>query len=211
MAGELVDREQEDEGNWIEVRRASTPVEADMVRDFLDDHGVRSAINGDSGGTRLPWQQTMREIRIVVAPKDVDEAREVLAAMVADTTEHPFRSLPPAATEDDERPYVAKRSVIAAMMLGVLIPIGAGHFYARHGAAGTILCIGVIGAFVGMLLGHSELVVAWTLLAAADVVLSFWAVRRFNTERVPPEHVQRSWAIAAVLVAFGVAWLLPLK
>ena len=72
----------EDEGDWVEVRRASTPVEADMVRDFLRDHGVRSAVNGDSGGTRLPWQHTMMDIRIVVSPKDLVEAREVLEANV---------------------------------------------------------------------------------------------------------------------------------
>jgi hypothetical protein len=198
----------EDEGNWVEVRRASTPVEADMVRDFLRDHGVRSAVNGDSGGTRLPWQHTLMDIRIVVAPGDLADAKDVLAAMVANTTEHPFRSLPPARDRDEEDgPYFARRSVIGAVMLGLLVPIGAGHFYARHGAAGTILCAGVGGAFLGMMLRHQELVVAWALLVAFDALGAIWAVRRFNAQRVPPESVQRAWALGAVLVAFGVAWL----
>lgn len=197
----------EDEGNWIEVRRASTPVEADMVRDFLRDHGVRSAVNGDSGGTRLPWQHTMMDIRIVVAPKDVEDAREVLAAMVADTTEHPFRGVPPAPRDEEEdAPYVAKRSVVAAAMLGLLVPIGAGHFYARHGAAGTILCAGVVGSFLGIVFGHSELAVTWALLLAVDVVGSFFAVRRYNEQRVPPESRQRQLAAVAVIVAFGIGW-----
>jgi hypothetical protein len=199
-------REDEDEGNWVEVRRASTPVEADMVRDFLRDHGVGSAINGDSGGTRLPWQHTMMDIRIVVAPKDVDDAREVLAAMVAESAEHPFRGAPPPPRDEDDAPFVAKRSVIAGAMLAVMVPIGAGHFYARHGAAGTILCAGVVGSFFGILLGHRGLAITWAILLAVDVVGSFFAVRRFNAQRIPAESVQRQRALIAVIVAFGIGW-----
>jgi hypothetical protein len=198
---------EKDERDWVEVRRATTPVEADMVRNFLRDHGVPSAINGDSGGTRLVWQQTMMDIRIVVAPGDLENAREVLTAMTADTAEHPFRGAPPVAREDEE-PYVASRSMMAAPMLGVLVPIGAGHFYARHGAAGTILCAGVAGSFLGIMLGHLELAVTWGILVAVDVIGSVFAVRRFNAQRVPPENVQRTWAIAAVVVAFAVGGVL---
>ena len=196
-----------DEGDWVEVRRATTPVEADMVRNFLRDHGVPSAVNGDAGGTRLVWQQTMMDIRIVVAPKDLENAREVLTAMTADTAEHPFRGAPPMAREDEE-PYQQTRSMIAAPMLAVLVPIGAGHFYARHGAAGTILCAGVAGSVLGIWLGHLELAVTWGMLVAVDVVGSVLAVRRFNAQRVPPESVQRSWAIAALVVAFAVGGFL---
>ena len=197
-----------DEGDWVEVRRATTPVEADMVRNFLRDHGVPSAINGDSGGTRLVWQQTMMDIRIVVAPKDLENAREVLAAMTADTAEHPFRGAPPAARDEDEEPIVEKRSIVAAPMLAVLVPIGAGHFYARHGAAGTILCAGIAGSFLGIWLGHLELAVTLGILVVVDVVGSVFAVRRFNAQRVPAENVQRSWAIAALVVAFAVGGFL---
>ena len=196
----------EDEGDWVEVRRASTPVEADMVRDFLKDHGVRSAVNGDSGGTRLPWQHTIMDIRIVVSPRDLDEAREVLAAMVSETNEHPFRGAPPLAREErDEAPYEKSRSVMAAMMLAWLVPIGSGHFYARHGAAGTLLCAGIVGAFVGVLLGHPETAVAAGILVLVDVVGAYWAVKRHNEGRIPPEGVQRQWAIGAVLFAFAAA------
>jgi hypothetical protein len=199
--------EKKDEGDWVEVRRATTPVEADMVRNFLRDHGVPSAINGDSGGTRLVWQQTMMDIRIVVAPSDLENARDVLAAMTADTAEHPFRGAPPVVREDEE-PYVATRSMMAAPMLAVLVPIGAGHFYARHGAAGTILCAGIAGSFLGILLGHLELAVTWGILVAVDVVGSVVAVKRFNAQRVPPESVQRGWAIGALVVAFVVGGFL---
>lgn len=196
-----------DEGDWVEVRRATTPVEADMVRNFLRDHGVPSAINGDSGGTRLVWQQTMMDIRIVVAPSDLDNAREVLAAMTADTAEHPFRGAPPVA-RDEEEPYVAKRSMLGAPMLAALVPIGAGHFYARHGAAGTILCAGVAGSFLGIMLGHSELAVTWGILVVVDIVGSVLAVKRFNAQQVPAEGVQRGWAIGAVVIAFAIGGFL---
>lgn len=201
----LEDRDAPDE-NWVEVRRASTPVEAQMVRDFLADHGVKSAVNGDSGGTRLPWQHTMMDIRIVVAPGDLENAREVLAAMVATDTDHPFRG--PAPMDREEEPYVAKRSAVAAAMLGFMIPIGAGHFYARHGAAGTILCAGMIGSFLGVMLGRYGLAIAWALLVVVDIVGSRWAVKRFNEQRVPPDSEQRKWAMGAVAVAFLAAWFI---
>lgn len=195
--------------NWVEIRRASTPVEAQMVRDFLAEHGVKSAINGDSGGTRLPWQHTMMDIRIVISPRDVESAREVLTAMVATDADHPFRGpAPMERLERDDEPYVAKRSAVAAAMLGFMIPIGAGHFYARHGAAGTILCAGMVGSFLGVLLGRLGLAIAWAILVVIDVVGSRWAVKRFNEQRVPPESEQRKWAMAAVVVAFVAAWFI---
>ena len=126
--------------------------------------------------------------------------------MVADTAEHPFRGAPPVPKEDDDEPYVAKRSVVVAAILAVMVPIGSGHFYARHGAAGTILCAGIVGSFLGILFGHRQLAVTWALLLAVDVVGSFFAVRRFNTERVPPESLQRQVAIGAVVVAFSIGW-----
>jgi hypothetical protein len=196
-----------DEGDWVEVRRATTPVEADMVRNFLRDHGVPSAINGDSGGTRLVWQQTMMDIRIVVAPSDLENAREVLTAMTAHTTEHPFRGAPPVA-RDEEEPYVATRSMMAAPMLAALVPIGAGHFYARHGAAGTILCAGVAGSFLGIMLGHVELAVTWGILVLVDIAGSVLAVKRFNAQQIPSEGVQRGWAIGAVMIAFAIGGFL---
>ena len=199
--------EAKDEGDWVEVRRATTPVEADMVRNFLRDHGVPSAINGDSGGTRLVWQQTMMDIRIVVAPSDLENAREVLTAMTAHTTEHPFRGAPPVA-RDEEEPYVATRSMMAAPMLAALVPIGAGHFYARHGAAGTILCAGVAGSFLGIMLGHLELALTWGILVVVDIAGSVLAVKRFNAQRVPTESVQRGWAIGAVVIAFAIGAIL---
>ena len=100
------------------------------------------------------------------------------------------------------------RSAIGAAFLAVVVPIGGGHFYARHGAAGTILAAGIIGAALGMVFaGRGELARTWALLVAADMVGSFWAVRRFNAKRVPSESTQRRWALVAVLLAFATTLL----
>ncbi len=198
----------DDEGDWVEVRRVTDAIGADMIRDFLDEHGVRVAIRGNPQATRMTWSQTSDVLRIVVAPSDLEKAREALAAMTTDTV-HPFRG--PAPVDDpDERAdrFEKPRSALGAAFLGVIVPIGGGHFYARHGAAGTILAAGVVGAVLGMFFaGRPELGTAWGLIVVADVVGSIWAVRRFNAKRVPPEGVQRGWAIAAVVVAFAAAML----
>jgi hypothetical protein len=122
---------------------------------------------------------------------------------------HPFRG--PSRIDDENESaetFVKPRSALAAAFLALLVPIGAGHFYARHGAAGTILCAGMIGSAIGLWLGgRAELASAWMILVTIDMVGSFWAVRRFNQKRVPSDSVQRAWALGAVVLAFAVAWL----
>ena len=198
----------DDEGDWIEVRRVTDAIGADMIRDFLHEHDVRVAIRGNPQATRMTWSQTSDVIRIVVAPGDLEKAQEALAAMTADGA-HPFRGASPIEDDDDKAQRFEKpRSVLGAAFLAVVVPIGGGHFYARHGAAGTILAAGVIGAVLGMMFGgRPELARAWAFLVLADMAGSIWAVRRFNAKRVPSESVQRSWAIGAVVLAFAASLL----
>jgi hypothetical protein len=202
-----MDRDETDE--WVEVRRSSDAIGADMICDFLREHEVRAAIRGNTRATRMTWSATTDLIRIVVAKADLEKAHEALAAMSAGDT-HPFRgpSPPPAEGEEIEDAFVKPRSALAAAMLGLLVPMGAGHFDARHGAAGTILCAGTVGSVLGMwLTGRPELARAWAILVVLDVVGSVLAVRRFNRQQVPAENVQRRWAMGAVAIAFVVAWL----
>lgn len=200
----------DDEDDWVEVRRFDDPIGATMIRDFLQDHDVRVAIRGNPQATRFAWSETTDNLRIVVPPADLEKAKEALAAMSAGDA-HPFRGPVPTREEDEataEEKFVKPRSGIGAAMLAVFVPIGAGHFYARHGAAGTILCIGMVGSILSsILLGHVELFRAWGILILMDIVGSFFAVRRFNQKRVPPDAVQRQWAMGAVVLAFGAAWL----
>lgn len=199
----------DDEADWVEIRRFADPIRTDMICDFLRDHDVRVQVRGNTAATRLPWSETSNVIRIVVHPADVAKARDALVAMEAgEAVDQPFRGPGPKKKGDDEEEaYVQKRSALGAAFLGLLVPIGAGHFYARHGAAGTILCAGIVGCVLGMWFGgHWELSRAWAILVVVDMVAARWAVKRFNEGRVPPEGTQRAWAAAAVLVAFGIAW-----
>lgn len=196
----------DDEGDWVEVRRVTDRIGAEMIRDFLHEHDVRVAIRGNPQATRMTWSQTSDILRIVVAPGDVEKAHEVLEAMTADEA-HPFRGAAPIEDEAERADRFEKpRSALGAAFLAIIVPIGAGHFYARHGAAGSIFACGVVGAVIGIVFaGRVELARTVALLVLADVVGSIWAVRRFNEKRVPSEGVQRRWAIAAVLIAFATA------
>jgi hypothetical protein len=199
----------DDEDDWVEVRRFDDAIGVTMIRDFLLDHDVRAAIRGNPQATRMTWSQTSDNLRIVVAPADLDKAREALAAMSAGDA-HPFRGPSQRLAEDEqEEKFEKARSGLGAAMLAFFVPIGAGHFYARHGAAGTIFAIGMIGAVLGSIaFGHPELFRAWMILIVLDAVGAFLAVRRFNQKRVPPEAVQRQWAMGAVVAAYGLAWVL---
>lgn len=202
----------DDADDWVEVRRFADPIGAEMIRDFLADHDVRVAIRGNPQATRMTWSQTSDVIRIVVARPDLEKAKEALEAMTAGE-QHPFRGpTPPREEEEEERveAFVKPRSALAAAALALIVPIGAGHFYARHGAAGTILCAGMVGAILATFLsGEPAFFGAWGLLVLVDILGALFAVRRFNRKRVPSEGTQRRWAVGAVVLAFVAAWLLP--
>src|SRR4051812_12774819 len=129
----------EDTGeDWIEVRRVTDAIAAEMVRDFLLEHDVRVGIRGNPQATTMTWSQTSQVIRIVVAPSDVQKAEEALAAMTSSGSTHPFRgssTIEDAESESETADrFVKPRTPLAAAFLALIVPIGAGHFYARHGA-----------------------------------------------------------------------------
>ena len=203
----------EDDEDWVEVRRFADRIGAQMIRDFLADHDVRVAIHGNPQATRMTWSQTSDVIRIVVARADLEIAKEALEAMTAGE-QHPFRGPTPAVMDEDEDDAPAEdfekpRSALAAAVLAIFVPIGAGHFYARHGAAGTVLLLGVLGSFLAArVAGQPFLFSAWGILVVFDAVGSVFAVQRCNARKVPAESTQRLGAAAAVGVAFTAAFLL---
>lgn len=203
--------EAEDDEDWVEVRRYTDPIGAEVIRDFLADHDVRVAILGNPQATRFTWSQTSDVIRIVVAREDLETAKEALEAMTAGE-QHPFRGPTPAALDDEEEEqrvdnFEKPRSGLSAAVLALFVPIGAGHFYARQGAAGTILLAGMLASFlVAAVAREAMFFSAWGMLIVFDIIGSFFAVRRFNQKRIPPDAVQRRWAAGAVAVAFITAW-----
>lgn len=199
----------DDEEDWVEVRRFADRIGAEVIRDFLADHDVRVAILGNPQATRMTWSETSDVIRIVVARGDLEKANEALFAMTA-SEQHPFRGPMPPEDDEEEKAvdFVKPRSAIAAAALSLIVPIGAGHFYARHGAAGTILLAGMLGSVLATFAtGNAAFFTACGILVVVDLVGSFFAVRRYNQNRVPSEGVQRQWAVGAVGVAFLGAWL----
>jgi hypothetical protein len=199
-----------DEDEWVELRRFDDPLRADMVKNFLRAHGVHVGMRGDPGVTAvLNRFATIVDIRLDVRQSELVSAREALAAMEAEGVDQPFRGGHRVETEEvaeDKEP--APRKTAFAIFLAMLFPIGAGHFYAGHTAAGTLLGAGIVAGGLGGFLGdRPELFHAAAILLVIDIALSHWAVKRHNASRIPPENVQRRWAAVAVAVAFAIALL----
>jgi hypothetical protein len=193
----------ESEDDWVEIRRFDDPLRADMVRNFLREHGVVVASRGDPGVTAvLNRFTTVVDIRLDVPRAQLEAAQEALAAMEAAEVEHPFRG--GRRGKEDEPTEPLPRKTAFAIFLALLFPIGAGHFYARHGAAATILCAGIVGGVLGAFVGgRPELLRIAGYIITADILLSHWAVKRHNEKRVPSESVQRGAAALVVLLAYA--------
>jgi hypothetical protein len=190
----------EEEIDWVEIVRVHDRFEADVTAGFLRDHGVPVQTAG-GGSTALPMMG-LTDLRILVPRADLERAGQVLEAMKRGAAEaHPFRDAPP---EPYEAP-VAKRKAAFAVMLALLVPIGGGHFYARHGAAGTLFAAGIIGGVLGARFGAPALVYASALLVVIDAVAAPFAVRRTNRGAASTEGSQRGWALAAVAAAYVLA------
>jgi hypothetical protein len=186
--------------DWVELLRVHDRFQADITVRFLEDHGVRVQTSGGAN-TALPTLG-LTDVRILVAREDAERAAQALEAMRGGRPdEHPFRDAPP---EPYEAP-VARKKAPFAVMLAVLVPIGGGHFYARHGAAGTVLAAGILGGFLASVLWVRSVVVTCWILVVVDAVFAPLAVRRANAGRITSEPRQRLWAIGAVVLAWILA------
>jgi hypothetical protein len=184
---------------WVEFLRVHDRLEAEITVRFLEDHGVAVQTAGGAN-TAIPTMG-LTDVRILVPSDQAERAAQVLSAMREDTSKHPFRDAP---AEPYDAP-VATRKAAFAVMLALLVPIGAGHFYARHGAAGTILALGILGGFLASMLGWPSLIYMCGLLVIVDAVFAPLAVRRTNRGHVSSEPRQRAWAFAAVVAAWVLA------
>jgi hypothetical protein len=147
----------------------------------------------------------LTDMRILVPRADLERAGQVLTALNRGHGDaHPFRDAPP----DSYEPPTARRKAPFATILALLVPIGGGHFYARHGAAGTILAAGIIGGVAGARFDMAPLLYASLGLVLVDAVFAPFAVRRTNRGAVSSEGTQRAWALAAVAGAYLLALLM---
>jgi len=188
------------EPDWVELVRVHDRFQADVTVRFLEDHDVPVQTTGGAN-TALPMMG-LTDVRILVPRDELERARQALEAMRGGRAdEHPFRDKPP---EEYEAP-VAKRKPAFAFMLALLVPIGGGHFYARHGATGTILAAGILGGYVAALFWNRSVIYTCALLVALDAVLATFAVKRANAGEIPPDGKQRLWGVGAVVLAWVLA------
>lgn len=208
---------QKPEEKWIELRRYNDPLEADMAKDFLEQSGVPVLVRGNSGVTGvLNRFDTILDIRLTVPESKMMIAREALEAMQTPArTEDPFRGFghEKEATHDDadengDAPIPRKKSPFLAMGFALMVPVGGGHLYAGHQAAGKIFAVFIIGmSLLAISSGHPVLWAAVFSLIAIDALASPFAVDRFNRDVVPPDSKQALVAgVVCALVCVTVAF-----
>jgi len=205
-----------DDAPWVELRRFNDPLEADMARDFLEQSGVPVLVRGNSGVTGvLNRFDTILDIRLNVPEAELEHAREALEAMQSPVrNEAPFRGFGHEkearredADESDDAPIARKKSPFLASGFALMLPIGAGHMYAGHAAAGQMFAMAIVPMAVLAFSGWIWLWVPVGILIVADMMLAPFAAQRFNSDRVPSASRQRGWSLAAIFGALVVAYV----
>jgi len=77
-------RAPKDEADLVEVARVYGPFEADLIKNFLESHGIISIIRGRTAPFVYPLTvDGMAEFKVFVQEADSEKARELVAAMPA--------------------------------------------------------------------------------------------------------------------------------
>ncbi len=141
---------------FITLRHVGDPVEAEMLRDLLEQEGIPATVQGTNhsallGGLgaaalRVPLQVPERDAErareILSALEEYDEvepaeARSAPDALEMTSGEGPYRShAPPEAPPPRRRVVAVFVSLFLPMVVGAF---GAGHFYVRSYMSGFIL------------------------------------------------------------------------
>jgi hypothetical protein len=74
----------QDQADLAEVARVNGPFEADLIKNFLESHGIASLVRGRTAPFVYPFTvDGLAEFKVFVQGKDLEEARELIAAMPA--------------------------------------------------------------------------------------------------------------------------------
>jgi len=200
--------------DWVLLRRYDDGLNAQIALDFLRDHGVPVALRGNSGVTAvLNRFDTVLDVRLVVRERDLARALETLHALespgVIETPEeagpssgHPYRDARALAQE----PMPRYRR--AAFALALMLPIGAGHFYAGESAAGGLFAVAIAAASVTAVAGHTtQPIVAAFFVVACDAIGSLGAVARHNASKPAPRGAQLLRSAAGVALAVALSFV----
>lgn len=75
---------QDDNADLVEVARIFGPFEADLIKNILESHGIASITRGRTAPFVYPLTiDGMAEFKIMVQEKDLEKAKDLLAAMPA--------------------------------------------------------------------------------------------------------------------------------
>jgi hypothetical protein len=78
------DRETDDDADLVEVTRVFGPFEADLIKNFLESHGIASIVRGRTAPFIYPFTvDGLAEFRVLVPKTDAEKARELIAARPA--------------------------------------------------------------------------------------------------------------------------------
>ncbi len=199
---------------WVLLRRYDDGFEAELARNFLRDHGIAVGVRGNSGATSVINRfDSVLDVRLVVRREDLALAREALHAMEAPPAcqgEEPLEEMDIVAGHP-YRAYAARGETMpryrrAAFALALVLPIGAGHFYAREETAGLVFAGSIAATLAAAaVLGERWLAAGWMLMALADAVGAVAAVRRHNAGAPLGRRAQALRASGAVMAAMLIA------
>jgi hypothetical protein len=74
----------EEDADLAEAVRVFGPFEADLIQNFLESHGIASIVRGRTAPFVYPFTvDGLAEFKVMVQEKDLEKAKDLLAAMPA--------------------------------------------------------------------------------------------------------------------------------
>jgi hypothetical protein len=171
---------------FVIVHRSFDPVQAELLGDILRDAGLAARVIGTRSGAAIGVGQVIMELHIEVPTSQAGQATDFLEAYFATDGQQLLREAGELDEDDDDSddedaaPASPRRAVLAAGV-ALVMPLGAGHVYARRPWTAAVLAAAhVVGIrylfshhWVDMLTGG----LIFAFLVAADVVGAVRAVR----------------------------------
>jgi len=78
----------QDDADLVEVTRVYGPFEADVIKSFLESHGIASIVRGRTAPFVYPLTvDGMAEFKVLVPAADFEKARDLIAAMPSPSDE----------------------------------------------------------------------------------------------------------------------------
>lgn len=200
---------------WVSLRTFDRQFDADLALSFLHEHSIEARLKGGVGSTASLQHLTIGfRVELLVRASQRGEAEEALVALASAESEvaslhgEPtpdggagvYRDAPRGPHDSSSRP--PQRYKRAAALLAIAVPIGSGHFYARHNTAGVVHLLGTVLCIVlATALDRPWFGFAAVLVVLSDAFFGALAVDRYNEGRVPSPARQGAFAAVTVLLS----------